>query len=187
MARGRRCAGADRGGEGIQTLRARPALTWGAASVALAAALAVAAAWSRPALLAVGGAAVFLLVVGLALGRTAAIPWAIAGLGVAYAATLGGDELDGRVPLYAAGLLVTAELAYWSLRLRQGARDEAGMALRRVIGLLIAAAVALVAGTMLVAVAHIPLRGGLAVEAVGIAAAIGALATLLLAARRGLS
>jgi hypothetical protein len=155
--------------------------------VALAAALAVAAAWSQPALLAVGGAAVFLLIVGLAVGRTAAVPWAIAGLGVAYAATLGGDELDGRVPLYAAALLVTAELAYWSLRLRHGAQDEPGMALRRVIGLLVAAAVALVAGTMLIAIAHLPLRGGLAVEAVGVAAAVGALATLLLAARRSLS
>jgi hypothetical protein len=146
--------------------------------------LAVASAWSRPALLAVGGAAVFLLIVGLALGRAAAVPWAIAGLGVAYAATLGGHELDGRVPVYAAGLLVTAELAYWSLQLRDGARDEPGMALRRMIGLLVAAAAALVAGTLLIAVAHVPLRGGLVVEAIGIAAAIGALAMLSLAARR---
>jgi hypothetical protein len=149
--------------------------------------LAVAAARSQPALLAVGGAGVFLLFVGLALGRSAAVPWAIAGLGVAYAATLEGDELESRVPLYAAGLLITAELAYWSLRLRRAARDEPGMGLRRVIGLLVATAVALVAGTMLVAVAQVPLRGGLAVEAIGIVAAIGAISTLLLAARRGLS
>jgi hypothetical protein len=150
----------------------------------LAAALAVAAASSRPALLAVGGAAVFLLVVGLVLGRTAAVPWAVAGLGVAYAATLSGEDLDGRVPLYAAGLLLTAELAYWSLELRKGAPDEPGMALRRLIGLLVAAVVALVAGSLLIAVAHVPLRGGLVVEAVGVAAAIGALAMLALAARR---
>jgi hypothetical protein len=150
----------------------------------LAGALAVAAAASRPALLAVGGAAVFLLVVGLVLGRTAAVPWAVAGLGVAYAATLGGEDLDGRVPLYAAGLLLTAELAYWSLELRKGAPDEPGMAVRRLIGLLVAAVVALVAGSLLVAVAHVPLRGGLVVEAIGVAAAIGALALLALAARR---
>lgn len=149
-----------------------------------AAGCALAAAWSRPPLLALGAAAVLLLVVGLGLGRASAVPWAIAGLGVAYAATLGGDELDGRVPLFAAGLLVTGELAYWSLRLRGGAPDEPGMGLRRLIGVLVSAAVALVAGTMLVAVAHVPLRGGLAVEAVGIAAAIGALTILLVSARQ---
>lgn len=150
----------------------------------LAAALAVLAGRSQPALLGVGGAAVFLLVVGLVLGRSAAVPWAIVGLGAAYAATLEGDDLDGRVPLYAAGLLLTAELAYWALQMRDGARDEPGMALRRFIGLLIAAAAAVVAGSLLVAVAHVPLRGGLAVEAIGLAAAIGALAILHLAARR---
>jgi hypothetical protein len=150
----------------------------------LAACLAVASAWSQPALLGVGAASVFLLVVGLALGRPAAVPWAIAGLGAGYAATLGGEDLDSRVPLYAASLLVTAELAYWSLRLRQAAPDETGMALRRLLGVLAAAAMGLIAGTLLVAIAHVPLRGGLAVEAVGIAAAIGALMMLLLAARR---
>jgi hypothetical protein len=152
--------------------------------VAIAVALAVTAAWSRPWLLAVGGAAVLLLVVGLGLGRPAAVPWAVAGLGVAYATTLAGEELEGRVPLSAAGLLVTADLAYWSLRLRDGAPDEPGMPLRRLIGVLVSAAVALVAGTLLVAVAHVPLRGGLLVEAVGIAAAIGALTIVLVAARR---
>jgi hypothetical protein len=152
--------------------------------VALAAALAAVAARSQPTLLAVGGAAVFLLAVGLVMGRTAAVPWAIVGLGVAYASTLEGDDLDGRVPLYAAGLLVTAELAYWALHLRHGARDEPGMAVRRVIGLLVTAAAAIVAGTMLVAVARVPLRGGLVVEGIGLVAAVGALAILLLAARR---
>jgi hypothetical protein len=150
----------------------------------LAIVLAVVSARSNPTLLAVGGAAVFLLVVGLALGRSAAVPWAIVGLGVAYAATLEGDDLDGRVPLYAAGLLVTAELAYWALHLRDSARDEPGMALRRLIGLLIAAAAAVIAGSLLVAVAQFPLRGGLAVEAVGLAAAVGALTILFMAARR---
>jgi hypothetical protein len=132
----------------------------------------------------IGAAAVFVLVVGVVLGRPAAVPWALAGLGVAYAATLEPEELDGRVPLYAAALLVTGELAYWALRLRDGARDEPGMALRRLIALLVTAAAALVACSLLVALAHVPLRGGLVVEAIGLAAAIGALAVLLVAARR---
>jgi hypothetical protein len=37
---------------------------------------------------------------------------------------------------------------------------------------------------MLVAVARVPLRGGLVVEGIGLVAAVGALAILLLAARR---
>ena len=41
-----------------------------------------------------------------------------------------------------------------------------------------------VAGSLLIAVAHVPLRGGLAVEAIGLVAAIGALAILTLTARR---
>lgn len=149
----------------------------------LASALVVAPAWSQPRLAAVGGAAVFVLVVGLVLGRPAAVPWAIAGLGAEYAASLRGDELDGRVPLYAVGLIVTAELAYWSLQLRRGARDEPGMGQRRIISLLIAATIGLVTGSLLVAIGHVPLRGGVAVEAVGLAAAIGALALLYGAAR----
>jgi hypothetical protein len=139
---------------------------------------------SDPALAVIGGAAVFVLVVGLSLGRPAAVPWAIAGLGAEYAASLGGDGLDRRVPLYAVGLLVTAELAFWALQLRRGAPDERGMAEWRIVGLLVAATVALVAGSLLVVVARLPLRGGLAVEAIGLAAAIGALVLILAAARR---
>ena len=150
----------------------------------LACALVVAPAWSQPSLAAVGGAAVFVLVVGLVLGRPAAVPWAIAGLGAEYAASLRGEELDARVPLYAVGLVVTAELAYWALQLRRGARDEPGMASRRVVSLLVAATIGLVTGSLLVAVGHVPLRGGLAVEAVGLVAAVGALALLLAATRR---
>jgi hypothetical protein len=82
------------------------------------------------------------------------------------------------------GLLVTAELAFWALQLRRGAPDEPGMAERRIIGLLLAATAALLAGSLLVVVARLPLRGGLGIEALGLAAAIGALALLVVAARR---
>jgi hypothetical protein len=44
-----------------------------------------------------------------------------------------------------------------------------------------------VAGSLLIAVAHVPLRGGLVVEAVGLVAAVGALSILFLATRRSLS
>jgi hypothetical protein len=181
---GHRLPGSDRGGESIQALRARPSLTTGTASALLAAALAFAAGSPDPALLALGGASVFVLVVGLALGRAAAVPWAVVGLGAEYAVSLRGEELDGRVPLFAVGLLVVAELAYWALQLRRGPRDEPGMAQGRIVALLIAGTTGLIAGSLLVVVGSVPLRGGLAVEALGLTAAVGALMILLSLARR---
>jgi hypothetical protein len=152
--------------------------------VLLAAVLAAVPALQAPSLLALGGAAVFVLVVGVTSGRAFAIPWAIAGLGAEYALALGNAGLDARVPLYAVSLLVTAELAYWSVQLRGAAADEAGIAQRRVIGLLLGATAALLVCTTLVTLARVQLGGGLAAEAAGLAAAVGALALLLVAVRR---
>jgi hypothetical protein len=141
------------------------------------------AALRDPLLLALGGAAVFVLVVGVAAGRSFLVPWAVAGLGAAYALSLGG-EVDARVPLFAVALLVTAELAYWSLRLRGSAPDEPGMAQRRVIGLLLGSTVALVVCVALATLAGVKVGGGLGAEAIGLLAAIGAAALLLTSARR---
>jgi hypothetical protein len=149
----------------------------------LAAALATAPGAEDPTLLAVGAAAIFALVVGLVLGRSFAIPWAVAGLGAEYALSLGDGALDRRVPLYAIGLLVVAELSYWSLQLRGSAPDEPGITQRRLIGLCLAATAGLLVGTILVAFARFPIGGGLAIEGVGIIAAIAALALLLGSAR----
>jgi hypothetical protein len=145
--------------------------------------LAVAAAASDPNVLAVGGAALFVLLVGLVLGKAFAIPWAIAGLGAEYALALGDGGLDRRVPLFAIGLLVVAELSYWSLQLRDSAPDEPGITQRRLIGLCLAATAGLLVGTLLVAFARFPIGGGLAIEGIGILAAIAALALLLGSAR----
>ena len=131
-----------------------------------------------------GASAVFVLLVGVSSGHAFAIPWAIAGLGAEYAIALGDRGLDGRVPLYAVALLVTAELAYWSVQLRGAAADETGMAQRRVIGLLLGATAALIVCTTLVTLARVQLGGGLAAEAAGLAAAVGALALLLVSVRR---
>jgi hypothetical protein len=147
--------------------------------VLLAVVLAVVPALRDPVLLALGAAAVFLLAVGLAAGRSFVVPWAIAGLGAEYALSLGGGDVDGRVPLYAVSLLVTAELAFWSLQLRGAAADEPGMPQRRVIGLLLGSTLALVVCVALATVAGVQLGGGLLAEAAGLTAAIAALALLL--------
>jgi hypothetical protein len=130
--------------------------------------------------------AVTCLAAGLALRRPPGIPVAIFFLGAAYTMRLLAEEdaLDQRAPLIAAGLFALAELSYWSLELRQGVADEAGTHLRR-IGLLAALALGVVAlGVALLALVEGVRTGGPAVEALGVAAAVAALALLAISSRR---
>ena len=162
----------------------------GLGAVALAAAL---AAWlvlsveaglrSWSALL--GVPAVVLLAAGIALRRPAAIPGSLALLGATYALRLltGPNTLDGDAPVVAAALFALAEVAYWSLELRDGVADESGSHLRR-IGLLASFAVGVVViGVALLALVEAVGTTGLALEALGAAAAVAAFALLRLASR----
>jgi hypothetical protein len=131
------------------------------------------------------GAAV-LLAAGLTLRLAVVVPVAVAILGSEYLALLGfeGGALDTRVPLVAAALLAVAELGYWSLELRGKVRDEAGTSLRR-LGLLAALLLGVLAlGAVVLTLVEAVSAGGPAVDLLGAAAAIGALALLALAARR---
>ena len=130
--------------------------------------------------------ALTVLAAGLALRLPVTIPLAIALLGAEYVAILGfeADALDARAPLVAGALLAIAELAYWSLELRGPVVDEAGTYLRR-IALLATLVVSVVCvGAMMLALVEVVDAGGVAVDILGAAAAIGALALLALAARR---
>jgi len=169
-----------------------PRLAVAAAAVALAAAtggwLALAAddrlvRWTN--LLAAALAAV-LLAAGLALRRAIVVPVAVIALGTGYAVALAidGGPLDGRAPVVAAALFVLAELAYWSLELRDAVADEPGAHLRR-IGLLSVLAVgALALGAALLALVDTDPLGGIGLEALGAVAAVAALALVALGARR---
>jgi len=133
-----------------------------------------------------GALACLLLAVGLALRLPAAVPLAVLALGTAYAISLGveGAALDDRAPLLAAALFLLAELAYWSLELREAVADEPGAYLRR-IGLLSALALAgLAVGAALLAVVDAGERGGVALGAIGAVAAVAALAIIALSTRR---
>jgi hypothetical protein len=106
-------------------------------------------------------------------------------LGSAYALHLSVDDvsLDARAPLFAAGLLLTAELAFWSLEERDHVRGEPGDGFRRLgfVALLGLAALA-VAATVLAAV-DVARTGGLAVDLLGAGAAAAALLIVVLIAR----
>jgi hypothetical protein len=91
--------------------------------------------------------------------------------------------LDAGAPLYAAGLLILAELAYWSLELRGPGREEPRVVVRRLAALGALAFLSLVLGAFVVVVTTAPLGGGLLWDIVGVAAAAATLAILARLAR----
>lgn len=107
-------------------------------------------------------------------------------LAAAYAISLsaGGQVVDSRAPLYAAGLLLAAELAYWSLERRSPGRDEPGAIARRTAALLALVLGSVGLGALLLATVELPAGGGLVLEAAGVAAATATLALLAALARR---
>lgn len=124
-----------------------------------------------------------LLAGALAAGFPAVVAPGLVALGAEYALSLG-QTVDGRAPLYAAGLLIVAELSYWSLELRLGIAAEAGT--MRVRALLVTGltAAAVVLGGIMLGLSGLRLGGGIGWEIVGLAAAAGALALVAALARR---
>jgi len=124
------------------------------------------------------GLALAVLGASLLAGRPQGPAWALALLGAIYLLSLllRGAALDEWAPLYAAGLLLTAELAYLSFELARPARFEAAFLARRLAwsGLLVLVALALAAAVMLVAA--VPVPGSLGLTALGVAAALAAVA-----------
>lgn len=126
------------------------------------------------------------MVAAVVLGWSPLVALSVGLVGAAYATHLALDDpsLDAKAALLGAGLLLTAELGYWSLEEREHVADEPGEAFRR-LGLLIGLAfAALGAGAALLAVSDLARTGGLAVDLVGAAAAASALLVVVLVARR---
>ena len=141
--------------------------------------------WLRSGSATAGTLAALVLAAGLILRIPAAVPIAIAVVGVEYAAILAvqDETLDARAPVLAAVLFAAAELGYWSLELRDAVADEPGAYLRR-LGLLAGLTLgALALGQLLLALVDLGERGGIAIEAVGVVAAVAALAIVALARR----
>ena len=128
-----------------------------------------------------GTLAAGLLLIGLVFKRTGPLPWAYAFAGASYAGLLfiNGGKIDGAAPLYAAALLLSAELAYWSLE-----QPVHGSSHRRRAGLVALACLVggAVAGLVLSA-SEFAVHGGLALEVLGVAAAVGVLALVARLAR----
>jgi hypothetical protein len=110
----------------------------------------------------------------------------VALLGGEYAATLelaGRSRADGRAPVVAAALVLVHELVAWSCELEPAIPHERGLLGRRAarVALLGVGAPAIAAVVLILAAA--PLDAGLTGDALGVAAAVAALALLARLAR----
>jgi hypothetical protein len=144
----------------------------GAAGLTLWATLAAGAGAEFVATIGILGSA--LLAVAL-VGRWAdVLPWAIALLGAQYAASLllRDAGIDGLAPLYAALLLLTAELAYWSL----DAKPALGGVLLRLGSLLGLSLGTIAVGAVLLGLSEGGAERGFALQLIGLLAAGGTVA-----------
>lgn len=141
----------------------------------------------RELVVASGVLALGLLLASLSFGWAAGIAWTLVLLAGEYAGALAANDqtvVDPGAPLYAAGLLLLAELAYWSLELRGRGREEHRVVVRRLTALGALAFGSVVLGAFVVVVTAAPLGGGLVWDVIGVGAAAGTLAILARLARR---
>jgi hypothetical protein len=125
--------------------------------------------------------AVLLLTAGLAVRSPGTLGFALAALGADYAVLFvaEGGVLDRFTPAYAAGFMLVAELAFWSIEGRVPAWSEPAVAEWRLARLAAACVgAAALAALVLVVAAAATGTGGLALEGLGVMAAIGSLALI---------
>ncbi len=130
--------------------------------------------------------ALLALIGALVLGWTPLIPASLLLLGGLYGTQLAIDDapLDGVAALVAAGLLVTAELGYWSLEERGTMKSEPGDGLRRAAFVSALALCAVVSAELLLVLVEGLRAGGLAVDLLGAVAAGAVLLLVVVIARR---
>jgi len=135
---------------------------------------------------AIGLGAVLVLVLGLVLRNAGVLPWAVALAGAEYAAFLAIREgsIDGWAPVYGAGLLLVSELAYWAVETPVRGPAGEGLTFRRTTLVVCACVAAGGVGGLILAMAELSVSGGLWLEALGIAAAVGSIALLARLARQ---
>lgn len=118
----------------------------------------------------------------LAFRMPQAVTLAVLALGAEYGASLFAkdEDLDLRAPVYAAALVVLAEAAFLVVE----TRARPAFLARRLAAVAALALAALGLGSLVVSVAALPRIGGVALGAIGAAAAVSTLALLLALARR---
>jgi len=128
--------------------------------------------------LAFAAAGVLVFAAGLVFRSAGVLGLGLAAIGADYAILFvaEGGALDRYTPIYAAGLMLVAELGFWSIESRIPAWSEPAVAewrLARIAGACIGAGV--LAALALVAAATASGTGGLALESLGVVAVLGSL------------
>jgi hypothetical protein len=133
----------------------------------------------------VAAVALVVMIAALVLGWSPFVPVAIATVGGLYAAQLAIDDapLDTSAPVIATGVLLVAELAYWSLEERGRVPGDPGDGLRHAAFVGVLAIGALVVGALLLGLVDAVQAEGLALDVIGALAASAILAAVVLAAR----
>jgi hypothetical protein len=180
---GRQIAGRDRGGgESIPALHAALVrLTVSALTLALAIALAVYPALHAGDLslyiLSLGAAALCLLPIPLLrFGRGAWPPLFLLALEYALAESFA-DAPVSRLPVYAAGLIVLAELLFWAAELPFSARIDRGVVGARLLSLVLVASLAAALASLTLLAGELEVSSALLAAVLGVLAASTLLAT----------
>jgi hypothetical protein len=136
-------------------------------------------------LLALGAGGMLWLCLGLATRWSAALATGVVFLGAEQALrlALGPGTVDAWTPAYAACLLFSAELAWWSIEPRVAAWWEPAVVAWRLAAIVGMCAATAVVAALVVLAAGAPLQGGLGLELVGVAAAFAAVAVVAVIAR----
>lgn len=131
--------------------------------------------------------AVLGLFVGLLYTWPSLITASLIGLGGVYGAQLAIDDapLDLAAVFVGAGVLLTLELAHWSLEERERVKTAPGEAWRRLAFVCLLGAAAVGASTLLVIVVDLVRARGLAIDLLGAVAAASAIVAVVVLARRG--
>ena len=133
----------------------------------------------------IGIAAAAGLMAALAAGRPEPVAGVLALFGGAYVAILAIDDppLDARAAIVGAALLAIGELTHLSIEARDKVTGEPGTTTRRVAWVAVLVALTLAVSAGLLALVDLLRAGGIAIEALGTAAAAAAVGLLVLAAR----
>jgi hypothetical protein len=128
----------------------------------------------------VGGLACALLALGLVLRWPLTVPWAALTAAAGYILSRHAHTTaDGGAAVVGALLLLTAELAWWSIDDDARIPQERAVLVRRVSTLAALVVGSAAVGAFLLATAAVSAPAGIAVAALGVAAALGAAALVL--------